>query len=320
MNNIKVSVIIPVYNCAEYIGTTLNSVINQDFDDYEIIVIDDGSTDSSLEIINETLEGCDVCHNIIHQENAGVSVARNNGIHASNGQYLVFVDADDYISENHLSELYNPDYDFSLVQFAKKEGDSISVPNSFGFNEISTEEFIRKELNMEILFNFFQLSYRADVIRDNEIYFTPGVVYGEDTEFALKALSCSDRIHISNEVTYYYVQRSDSAIKTTQFKRFDIVFIFENLAEFYRSRGNDDLADMIISSRIPKAIFGNMNYFLFNGYDFEDVIGVMKKKDLFSKLKKYRGQDRKFKLKLRLFLLNPKLYYKIWFRFKNSID
>lgn len=320
MNNIKVSVIIPVYNCAEYIGTTLNSVINQDFDDYEIIVIDDGSTDSSLEIINETLEGCDVCHNIIHQENAGVSVARNNGIHASNGQYLVFVDADDYISENHLSELYNPDYDFSLVQFAKKEGDSISVPNSFGFNEISTEDFIRKELNMEILFNFFQLSYRADVIRDNEIYFTPGVVYGEDTEFALKALSCSDRIHISNEVTYYYVQRSDSAIKTTQFKRFDIVFIFENLADFYRSRGNDGLADMIISSRIPKAIFGNMNYFLFNGYDFEDVIGVMKKKDLFSKLKKYRGQDRKFKLKLRLFLLNPKLYYKIWFRFKNSID
>lgn len=320
MNNIKVSVIIPVYNCAEYIGTTLNSVINQDFDDYEIIVIDDGSTDSSLEIINETLEGCDVCHNIIHQENAGVSVARNNGIHASNGQYLVFVDADDYISENHLSELYNPDYDFSLVQFAKKEGDSISVPNSFSFNEISTEEFIRKELNMEILFNFFQLSYRADVIRDNEIYFTPGVVYGEDTEFALKALSCSDRIHISNEVTYYYVQRSDSAIKTTQFKRFDIVFIFENLADFYRSRGNDGLADMIISSRIPKAIFGNMNYFLFNGYDFEDVIGVMKKKDLFSKLKKYRGQDKKFKLKLRLFLLNPKLYYKIWFRFKNSID
>lgn len=320
MNNIKVSVIIPVYNCAEYIGTTLNSVINQDFDDYEIIVIDDGSTDSSLEIINETLEGCDVCHNIIHQENAGVSVARNNGIHASNGQYLVFVDADDYISENHLSELYNPDYDFSLVQFAKKEGDSISVPNSFSFNEISTEDFIRKELNMEILFNFFQLSYRADVIRDNEIYFTPGVVYGEDTEFALKALSCSDRIHISNEVTYYYVQRSDSAIKTTQFKRFDIVFIFENLADFYRSRGNDDLADMIICSRIPKAIFGNMNYFLFNGYDFEDVIGVMKKKDLFSKLKKYRGQDRKFKLKLRLFLLNPKLYYKIWFRFKNSID
>lgn len=320
MNNIKVSVIIPVYNCAEYIGTTLNSVINQDFDDYEIIVIDDGSTDSSLEIINETLEGCDVCHNIIHQENAGVSVARNNGIHTSNGQYLVFVDADDYISENHLSELYNPDYDFSLVQFAKKEGDSISVPNSFSFNEISTEDFIRKELNMEILFNFFQLSYRADVIRDNEIYFTPGVVYGEDTEFALKALSCSDRIHISNEVTYYYVQRSDSAIKTTQFKRFDIVFIFENLADFYRSRGNDGLADMIISSRIPKAIFGNMNYFLFNGYDFEDVIGVMKKKDLFSKLKKYRGQDRKFKLKLRLFLLNPKLYYKIWFRFKNSID
>ncbi len=320
MNNFKVSVIIPVYNCAEYIGATLKSVINQDFDDYEIIVIDDGSTDGSLDVINETLGSCEIHHNIIHQENAGVSVARNRGIDVSDGQYLVFVDADDYISQNHLSKLYNPDYDFSLVQFAKKEDDSITVPNNFDITEISTEEFIKKELNMEILFNFFQLSYKSDIIKENKVCFTPGVVYGEDTEFALKALSYSDKIHISNEVTYYYVQRSDSAIKTTEFRRFDIISIFENLADFYKSQGKNDLANLIIHSRIPKAIFGNMNYFFYGGYDFEDVIGEMKKRDLFSKLKKYEGPDKKFKLKLRLFLLNPKSYYKMWFRFKNSID
>ena len=233
---------------------------------------------------------------------------------------MVFVDADDYISQNHLLELYNPDYDFSLVQFAKKEGDSISVPNNFDFTEISTAEFIKKELNMEILFNFFQMSYNADIIRKNNVCFTPGVVYGEDTEFALKALSYSDKIHVSNEVTYYYVQRSDSAIKTTEFKRFDIISIFEGLADFYKSQDKNDLANMIIHSRVPKAIFGNMNYFFHSGYDFEEVIREMKKRDLFSKLKKYEGPDKKFKFKLRLFLLNPKIYYKMWFRFKNSID
>lgn len=320
MDNIKISVIIPVYNCAEYIGATLKSVINQDFKDYEIIVIDDGSTDNSLKIINETLNGCGVQYKVIHQENAGVSVARNRGIEISTGEYLVFVDGDDIVLRNHLSELYNPIYDFNLIQFAKKDDDSLVTPNRINYNFISTDEFIKKELNMEMLFNFFQLSYKASIIKENNIYFTPGVVYGEDTEFALKALIYGDLIHLSNEVTYFYVQRSDSAIRTTEFRRFDVIPIFENLATFYRLHGKNDLANLIIYSRIPKAIFGNMNYFFYNYYGFDNVMYVMKKKNLLSKLARYKGEDKKFKLKVRLFLLNPKLYYKMWFRFKNSID
>ncbi|MBQ7927687.1 MAG: glycosyltransferase [Methanobrevibacter sp.] len=320
MNNIKVSVIIPVYNCARYVGATLKSVINQDFKyRYEIIVIDDGSTDGSLNVINSTLKGCGIPYKVIHQRNAGVSVARNHGIDVSSGEYIVFIDGDDLVLENHLSELYNEDYDFSLIQFAKKEGDRISYLNYFDFNSISTEDFIKKELQMEILFNFFQLMYNSKIIKDNNIYFTPGVVYGEDTEFALKALIHGNRIHISNEVTYYYIQRSDSAIRTSEFRRFDIVDIFESLASFYRMNGRNDLANLIIYSRIPKAIFGNMNYFFYSCYGFDEVYYVMKKKDLLSKLSRYRG-DFKFKLKIRLFLFNPKLYYKMWFRFKNSID
>lgn len=320
MDNIKVSVIIPVYNCGRYIGATLKSVINQDFNQgYEIIVIDDGSTDDSLNVINATLKDCGVPYKVIHQENAGVSVARNQGIDVSSGEFLVFVDGDDIVLENHLSELYNEDYDFSLIQFAKKDEDSIVNPNQFDFDSISTGEFIKKELRMEILFNFFQLMYNADIIKSNDIYFSPGVVYGEDIEFALKALIHGNRIHISNEITYYYIQRSDSAIRTSEFRRFDVVEIFENLASFYRMNGRNDLANLIIYSRIPKAIFGNMNYFFYSCYGFDEVYYVMEKKDLLSKLSRYRG-DFKFKLKIKLFLLNPRLYYKMWFRFKNSID
>ncbi len=319
MSNIKISVIIPVYNCEEYIGTTLKSVINQNFKDYEIIVIDDGSTDNSLEIIKLTLKGCGIKYKIIHQKNAGVSVARNQGILASEGEFLVFVDGDDYILENHLSELYVEGYDFTLTQFAKKHDDRLSNYNNFDFESISTDEFIKKELNMEILFNFFQLAYKADIIKGNNIFFTPGVVYGEDIEFALKALIHGDRIHVSNEVTYYYIQRYDSAIRTTEYRRFDVVEIFENLSTYYRIHGKNKQADLIIYSRIPRAIFGNMNYFFYSCYGFEEVMYVMKKKNLFSKLARFRG-NLKFKIKVQLFLLNPKLYYKMWFRFKNSID
>lgn len=319
MSNTKVSVIIPVYNCAEYIGTTLKSVINQDFKDFEIIVIDDGSTDNSLQIINETLKDSDAVYKIIHQENGGVSVARNHGIDVSSGDYLVFVDGDDYILPNHLSRLYYGIEDFGLIQFVKKDGETLSNPNNFDFEYISTDEFIKKELRMEILFNFFQLMYKADIIKNNNIRFTPGVVYGEDTEFALKALIHGRMIHISNEVTYYYIQRSDSAIRTTEFRRFDIVDIFENLVSYYRIYGKNDLANLIVTSRIPKAIFGNMNYFFYSCYGFDEVMYVMKKRNLFSKLDKFKG-DIKFKLKIKLFLLNPKLYYRLWFKFKNSID
>lgn len=318
MDFYKVSVIVPVFNASKYIGKTLDSIINQDFDSYEIIVVDDGSTDNSLEIINQTLEKTEVPHKVIHQENAGVSVARNVGIDASTGDYLVFIDADDHVTSNHLSTLYNGESDFSLILYVKEDGDRLIDMDTYTEDVISTYDFIKKELNMEITFNFFQLMYKASIIKDNNIRFTPGIVYGEDTEFAHKALSNGSEIVINNVVTYYYVQHSDSAIKSTEYRRFGVVEIFENLADFYNKNNKAELANLIITSRIPKAIFGNMNFFFHNGYDFDEVIAKMKELDLFEKLSRYQG-DSKFKLKIRLFLLNPKMYYRTWMRLKNSI-
>ena len=319
MDNIKVSVIVPVYNSEEYIGSTLDSIINQDFSSFEIIVIDDGSTDNSLEIIKEKLSKSTVSHKVIHQENSGVSCARNRGIEEAIGEYLVFVDSDDYVTGNHLSELYNGETDFSMIQFVKKQGDNLSTPYHFSKRLISCDDFIRKELNMEMPFNFWQLMYRASIVKDNNIRFNPEFIYGEDIEFALKSLSYGRDVSISNEVTYYYIQHADSAINTSDYRRFEVVNIFENLAEFYRNQGRNELSDLIVTSRIPKAIFGNMNYFFYNNYDFDEVISKMKEMDLMTKLSKYEG-DSKFKYKIKLFLLNPKIYYKSWKKFKNSID
>lgn len=319
MDNFKVSVIVPVYNASQYIGRTLDSIFNQDFDSFEVIVIDDGSTDNSLEIINQKLSGTEIPNKVIHQENSGVSVARNVGIEASTGDYLVFIDADDYVSQNHLSSLYNGETDFSLTLYAKVEGDKMTSLDTFSEGMISAYDFIKMELNMQMTFNFFQLMYRASIIKDNNVRFTPGIVYGEDTEFAHKALNYGDKIAINNNVTYYYVQHPDSAIKTTEYRRFGIVKIFEDIAEFYRKNNKPEFADLIITSRIPKAIFGNMNFFFYNGYDFDEVMGKMKELDLLTKLSRFEG-DGKFKLKIKLFLLNPKIYYKVWMKLKNSID
>lgn len=319
MDNYKVSVIVPVYNAEEYIGATLDSIINQDFNSYEVIVIDDGSTDSSPEIINEKLVKSTVDYKIIRQENSGVSSARNRGIEEAIGEYLVFIDADDYVTGNHLSELYNGETDFSMVQFIKKENDKLSAPHHFQVESMTCDEFIKKELRMEMPFNFWQLMYKSSLINENNIRFNPELIYGEDIDFALRALLWGDEVAISNEATYYYIQHSQSAIKTSEYRRFEVIQIFEDLAEFYRSHGRDYLAELIITSRIPKAIFGNMNYFFYNNYDFDEVMSKMKELNLLEKLSKFEG-DSKFKSKIKLFLLSPKIYYKTWKKLKNSID
>ena len=315
MNKMKVSVIVPLYNLESYICDTLNSIINQDFEDFEIIVVDDGSRDRSLELARKTLESSNIPHTIIHQENHGVSHARNRGIEAAAGEYLVFVDGDDIIGKNHLKELYKPEYDFSLIQLVKKDGDKLSKAFKFGVSQMPTREFIKKELLMEMPFNFCQVMYKTSIIKENNITFPLNVVYGEDTYFALKSLIYSDKIAVSDEVTYFYTQHSQSAINTSQLKRFEIVEVFEKLKKDY----DTELSDLITTSRIPRAIFGNMNYFFFNNYDFSEVMDKMAELDLFDKLSKFKG-DFKFSLKIKLFLLSPKTYYKMWMKFKNSID
>lgn len=318
MDNIKISVILPVFNEQDYISATLDSIFNQDFKDFEVIVVDDGSTDNTLKIVEEKFLNSTIHHKIIHQKNNGVSSARNRGIEESCGEYIVFVDGDDYILTNHLSSLYNNEYDFSLIQMVKKENDNVTDPHIYEIDEIATEEFIRQEFLMNIPFNFVQLSYKADIIKKHNLKFREDVSYGEDTDFAIRALSYGTSIKISNEITYYYLQHQDSLINTSKLKRFDFIQVLEDLSSFFKKQNKNELSELIITSRIPRAIFGNMNYFFYNDYDYDEVINKMNELNLFDKLANFKG-DRKFGLKIKLFIFNPKLYYKLWKKFKNSI-
>ena len=106
MSKIDVSIIIPIYNCEKYLKECIESILMQTLKKIEVILIDDGSTDNSLKIC-KLFQSKDPRIKVIHQENVGVSKARENGLKIATGKYISFIDADDYIKEDFLEKLYN---------------------------------------------------------------------------------------------------------------------------------------------------------------------------------------------------------------------
>lgn len=321
--SIDVSVVVPVYNGADYIGETLESILNQDFKSYELVIVDDGSTDNSLEIIKNNLRKSNIQNKVITQENKGVSNARNVGVENSSGKYVIFVDDDDIIASNHISCLFENirDNDGSFTEMLKitEDGEIIDMQELYlaisSKSKISSKDLIKLELKMEIPFSFCQIMYKKELLKEK---FNEDFLYGEDTDFALRNLTYMDYLGICPEPTYFYRQRENSATKKADFKRFEVVELFESLADYYLKHNFDDLADLIKTNRIPKAIFGNLMYFFYHNYDYNQIMDKMNHLDLFSKLKNFKGES-KFSFKITLFLFNPKLYYKLWKRFKDGI-
>ena len=150
----KLSIIIPAYNVEEYIIKTINSLINQTIKQYEIIVIDDGSTDNTYFIVDKMLKSsCISDYKIIRKENGGVSSARNLGIEESSGQYIMFLDGDDYISEELVENIYKyidkKEYDILLWGFNQVTEDgktiySYSDKYDYYFSEMTGTEALRR--------------------------------------------------------------------------------------------------------------------------------------------------------------------------------
>ncbi len=322
--NYDVSVIIPVYNGEDYISDTLKSVINQDFKNFEIVIINDGSTDNSLKIIEDTLKNTNIPNTIINQINKGVSNARNVGLENARGNYIIFVDDDDIISKNHISCLFKnaQDKDGSFTKMLKTNGKGEIIEDEKIFSpineksEISAIDLIKLELAMKIPFSFCQIMYKKELITEK---FNEKAIYGEDTEFALKNIINMTNLGVCSKPTYFYRQISTSSSNKADFKRFQFIRILEDLSNYYIKNNHKDLADLIVNNRIPKAIFGNMVYFFYNNYDFTQTMEEMGRLNLFNKLKNFKGES-KFKFKIKLFLFNPKLYYKTWKTLKGRIS
>ena len=291
MNEIKLSVIIPTFNSSNTIERLIHSMSNQIFKDFELIFIDDNSSDDTVNIIRKTLENFPMVHQIhVNETNNGPGYSRNRGIEKANGDYIVFIDSDDVVREDHLSSLYDniKDYDSVFIKGIKVDDEGnlfnfkvdrfdplveLSIKNN---HVVKAVDIINLELLMKIPFSFVFLLYKKDIIQNNNIKFNEEFRYAEDTEFAMKYLSNCDDVKFVNKYTYYYYQEKGSISESIAFKRFDSIILFEDLNVYFNDLSTynpifKELGDKLVHSRTPRFIFGNMNYFFYNDYDKDEV-------------------------------------------------
>lgn len=216
-----ISIIVPVYNGESFIEKCITSLLEQSYKNIEIIVVDDGSSDNSVQIITKMMSKNSEIK-LLKQKNEGVSVARNNALNIASGEFVTFVDADDYVDRNHLKNM--------SVEFNDQTVDAVvcgyiiesKLKESIKKNVPKKEKIIFKQYVHEILINDVVYGYignkmfRLDKIKSMNLYFAKDIFYAEDLLFNIEyAVKCKNII-IVPETTYHYVQHSKSATVRAQ--------------------------------------------------------------------------------------------------------
>lgn len=222
----KVSIIMPVYNSAEYVRKAVESVVNQDFDDFELIMVDDGSTDGSAEVCDKLAEEYNKIK-VIHKENGGICSARNAALEIAAGEYIGFCDNDDEYLPGLIRENYEmaKTHDVDLMRYARKR---ILVRDdgktSVSIAKIPEEKYVSKELFGEnyaqarILDAVWSAFFRKEIIDKYCIRFDETFKYGaEDRNFSLKYLIHSEILGFNPKCYYVWTQR-DSRSTSRKFR------------------------------------------------------------------------------------------------------
>lgn len=211
MNSPKISVIVPVYNVEKYLRRCIDSILAQTFTGFELLLIDDGSKDKSGEICDEYAKK-DSRVRVFHKENGGVSSARNLGLDNALGEWITFVDSDDYVNTNWLS-FYVQAFDADLIiQGCKIVESNVSMTVVMDCDILANGntrfDILCSLVRKGLLNSPWNKCYKYEIIKKNDLRFVEGVSLSEDLIFVLDFLSLSNSLHIERCATYVYNRQS----------------------------------------------------------------------------------------------------------------
>lgn len=247
MNQVKISVIIPVYNDEEFVGEALDSVLNQTLKDVEIICVNDGSTDRSLDILNEYKDNFGDKIKVFSQENQGSGIARNNAMKEATGEYIAFLDSDDlYLDEDALERMYNSaikndaDMVSANLMILLQSGELITSNNLPRFSE---EKIIKPE-EYGIPYSYIKNIFRRKFLTDNHFCF-PDLLRGQDPVFFAEIQTSLKEIPVV-PTELYGVRSSGNNFKKLDVykKRFDYIKHFKWTIDILRGANFHDLVEL----------------------------------------------------------------------------
>lgn len=277
MNN-KVSIIVPIYNVEHYLEKCVASLVNQTYENIEILLVDDCSTDNSSQIAKKIAENDSRCYYIKREKNGGLSAARNTGIKNATGDYLAFVDSDDWVSEDyvkHMIELaVKGSYDIVVCDYIMVIDKDEKLANSLGhLNDASSINekiaYIRNHACTKL--------FKMDFWKKENLMFPENIKRGEDMAITIPLLTRTDKIGLLNEGLYYYLQRNNS-LSNNQIKKIDLQFYDETFNLMLQNK-NDKYVLEIEYHGILEMIYGKTMLMIKHKYSNKEIKSHLKEFD-----------------------------------------
>lgn len=311
----KISVIVPIYKVEVYINKCIDSIINQSYKNIEVILVDDGSPDKCGEIANSYSKK-DSRVKVIHKENGGLSDARNCGMKYATGEYVLFVDSDDWISEEMIDTLVsiaietNADIVQSAFYYAYENYllyDDRYYSENMNFIELNRRELMKELVINEKVKNFaWGKLYKIKLI--NDIPFKKGVLF-EDVFWAHKVMDRVNKYIICHKPMCYYLQRNDSIVSTYTVRNLDIIRGLKERHSFIEK----NYSDLVNESYkiITKTIL--LHYYLLSNNDEKDIDRLYRTElrnyiiDNYKTIREAISDDKELKIELDLFRINYSL-------------
>lgn len=309
----RISVIIPCYNCEKTINSTLKSLKNQTYKNFEVICINDGSKDSTESVIEDWVERNEINITLISQQNHGVSYTRNYGIRIAKGEFICFLDADDeynsHFLEYHIEAITATNADVSYCRLSRNEEIVKECNEKIVYAPQNSNVALSKLLYEMWNFGFYCYFYKKEFVLGNNIWFDEKTKFGEDREFIWKYTCRLEKFVYINLPLYWYRENADSATYgKTSWRNVDAIYAIQRAdevvktykPEFYQQYHSYMNARVTWAVAKAFAIDGNKTLFkrLTETFDIRRQMKVTKKDSV-----------RFVRIASNLYLLSPSLFY-----------